>query len=1007
MKLSPKIPVGYLAMGLFRKIQEYFVNNFLLLITIILLNIWIKLLTFLSKIVFFADFLNKTKNTAIYQRQKLQKILRKVEKIIEIAKDSEESFSLKRDNYLSALVQIQKFLLTLNDELNCYSKILRILGEISNSSRVYIFKVARNEISQLIIDKLVEWRNNEFNRQNNNLELPNIFNEIFFSRWKNLLQQNEIVVGMSSDFPASERAVLEARGILSILVLPIIVKGNLFGFIGFEHDEEKHYWQRSEVDFLRVTATAICLAEERRQAEEGFNRLATILDATTDFVGTADRQRRTLYINQAGRRFLGIDIQEDISNLASTNFYPQWAKKIILEEGIPSAISNGVWSGEIAIFNSDGQEVPIEQLIIAHKSKDGKIDCFSTIGRDISESKQAEQKIRELNTKLEFLIQERTFELRKTLSTLQSEVAERKRAEQELESLLSLQNATLEATVDGILAIDRNGSITSYNQKFIQMWHIPKNIAATLNRETALYFLVDQIKNPDDFMARIEEINAQADAEYCDILEFKDGRIFERYCQPQRIGEEIVGRVWIFRDITERQMAENTIRYQALHDLLTDLPNRILFNERLSHALTEAYENQGMLAVMFLDLDRFKTINDTLGHAFGDQLLQVVAERLTGCLWQHDTVARWGGDEFTLLLPQIRCAEDAERIAQRILSTLKQPIDMGDRHLHISGSIGIACYPQDGEDAETLLRNADVALYRAKEEGRHNYQFYRETMNSQASELLTLENELHQALEKGEFVVHYQPQVSTTTGKITQMEALVRWRHSELGLISPAKFIPLAEENGLIVPIGEWVLRTACAQTKAWQDAGLTPLTIAVNLSARQFQQPNLLEMVERILAETGLEPHFLELEITESVAMQDVEFSREILRSLHNMGVLISMDDFGTGYSSLSYLKKFPLHKLKIDQSFVRDLTTDPNDAAIINAIAALGKELNLEMVAEGVETEEQKNILLSLQCEYMQGYLFSRPLSSEDATRFLQQCLENIINNGCNCCTLSCHKG
>lgn len=910
LSLSPKIPASYLTMELFNEILEYFTTKSFLIITIFLLNIWVTILINLSNSYFLNNLLRKAKTAAIGQQKKLQKRLKKIEQEIEIRVDKrtkeirrkifnqseiivdlpqvdishiKELHSVKREQYLAALLEIQRCLLSLDDRIDCYQKILKILGETSGSGRVYLFKTHQNEADQLLINQLAEWCVEEIKPEINNPELQNISYEELFHRWKKSLQQDQIVAGVVSEFPASERAVLEARGIFSILLLPIIVKGNLFSFIGFDNCVEIHNWQTSEIDFLRAAATAISLAEER---------------------------------------------------------------------------------------------------------------------------KQADNQLKDLNTKLEVLIKERTFELRKTLNQLQNEVSERKRTEQDLENLLSLQKATLEATVDGILVINRDNKITSYNQKFFQMWHIPQNIIDTLDCEIVFHFLVDQIKNYEGYLARVKEINEQPNGEYCDILEFKDGRIFERYCQPQRIGEEIVGRVWIFRDITERQMAENTIRYQALHDLLTDLPNRILFNERLSGALTKAHKNQGMLAVMFLDLDRFKTINDTLGHAFGDQLLQVVAERLTGCLWQHDTVARWGGDEFTLLLPQIHCAEDAERIAQRILFTLKQPIDMGDRHLHISGSIGIACYPQDGEDAETLLRNADVALYRAKEEGRHNYQFYRENMNSQASELLILENELHQALEKGEFVVHYQPQVSTTSGKITQMEALVRWKHSELGLISPAKFIPLAEENGLIIPIGEWVLRTACAQTKAWQDAGLSPLTIAVNLSARQFQQPNLVEMVARILAETGLEARFLELEITESVAMQNVDFSRGILRKLHNMGVLISMDDFGTGYSSLSYLKKFPLHKLKIDQSFVRDLTTDPNDAAIINAITALGKELNLKMVAEGVETEEQKNILISLQCEYMQGYLFSRPLSPEDATRLLQNCLLNVVKNACENCILGCNK-
>ncbi|MBW4576677.1 MAG: EAL domain-containing protein [Aphanothece sp. CMT-3BRIN-NPC111] len=447
-------------------------------------------------------------------------------------------------------------------------------------------------------------------------------------------------------------------------------------------------------------------------------------------------------------------------------------------------------------------------------------------------------------------------------------------------------------------------------------------------------------------------------------------------------------------EIVERQQAEAMIRYQALHDLLTGLPNRTLFNEHLKVSLAHAAKNGTLLAVMFLDLDRFKTINDTLGHPIGDRLLQSFVERLTGCLRPGDTVARWGGDEFTVLLPYISSAEEAAKIAQRILDNLIPAFNLetngtagGIVSLHISSSIGIALYPHDGEDGETLLRNADVALYRAKEHGRNNYQFYIPAMNSQASTLLKLENRLYQALEHGEFILHYQPQVNINTLEIVGMEALLRWQHPELGLVPPGQFIPLAEETGLIVPIGEWVLRAACAQNKAWQDAGFSPVRMAINLSPRQFQQANLIALVAQVLSETGLAPEYLELEITETTVMQNVEFVSAMLYDFQKMGVHISMDDFGTGYSSLSYLKKFPFHTLKIDQSFVRELMDNPQDTAIISAVITLGRGLNLRVVAEGVETKEQLELLRSLQCEQMQGYLFSPPLRVEDATQFLQK--------------------
>ncbi|HIK41363.1 PAS domain S-box protein, partial [Thermoleptolyngbya sp. M55_K2018_002] len=437
----------------------------------------------------------------------------------------------------------------------------------------------------------------------------------------------------------------------------------------------------------------------------------------------------------------------------------------------------------------------------------------------------------------------------------------------------------------------------------------------------------------------------------------------------------------------KRQRTEEKMRYQAFHDALTGLPNRMMFNRHLYLMLTRSRRRQEPFAVVFLDLDRFKTINDTLGHAVGDRLLEQATQRLTYCLREEDTIARWGGDEFTLLLPNLKSPQDASRIAERISETLRPAFYVDGHELHITCSMGIALFPDHGTDAQTLLKNADAALYLAKGHGRDNHQFYTPAITSQSTERLVLDSSLHYALERQEFTLHYQPQVNILTGEIIQMEALLRWTHPKLGLISPQTFIGLAEENGLIVPIGFWVLRTACLQNKQWQEAGLGPLRVAVNLSARQFQQPNLVGAIASILEETGLPPTGLELEITETAAMQNVEFTTTLLHELQDMGVRIAMDDFGTGYSSLGYLKQFPLNTLKIDRSFVKDVTVNPDDAAIVAAIVALGQGLNLNVVAEGVETVEQLAKLRSLQCEEMQGNLFSRPLDAAAATQFLQK--------------------
>jgi diguanylate cyclase (GGDEF)-like protein len=436
----------------------------------------------------------------------------------------------------------------------------------------------------------------------------------------------------------------------------------------------------------------------------------------------------------------------------------------------------------------------------------------------------------------------------------------------------------------------------------------------------------------------------------------------------------------LYMAVMQRRV-EDMIRHQASHDRLTGLPNRLLFDERLSLALAYAYQQGEMLAVMFLDLDRFKVINDTLGHAIGDQLLQQVAQRISGCLKKSDTIARWGGDEFTLILPQINSANDATKIAKRIIRTLNEPFTCGKQEFHVTTSIGIALAPYDGEDAETLLKNADTAMYRAKQQGKNSFQLYAADMNTQALEQLVLANDLYKALNRGEFLLHYQPQVDLKTGKIVGTEALVRWQHPVRGLVPPNQFIPLAEETGQIAAIGEWVLQTACAQNQAWQAAGYPPIRVAVNLSARQFQQQNLAQLIHRVLAETGLKAQYLEVEITESIAMQDIHVTIAVLDELRTMGVHISMDDFGTGYSSLATLKRFPLHTLKVDREFVKDLMTNSKDAALIQAIVTLGHGLDLDVIAEGVETLEQQEFLYSIGCDAMQGYLFSKPLPAEAA--------------------------
>ena len=435
-----------------------------------------------------------------------------------------------------------------------------------------------------------------------------------------------------------------------------------------------------------------------------------------------------------------------------------------------------------------------------------------------------------------------------------------------------------------------------------------------------------------------------------------------------------------------RRQAEERVHHLAHYDELTGLPNRSMFNQRLNHALVQARRHSKPLAILFVDLDRFKNINDTLGHEAGDRVLEEVAQRLLGCLREGDTVGRLGGDEFVVLIEELAEPMHVAAVAQKILAAVVKPFIVGVQEFNITASIGISTYPDDSEDMQGLLKNADISMYRAKAQGKNNYQFYSAVMNVHTIERLALESGLRRALERDEFVLYYQPKVDIRSGRITGMEALVRWQQREAALISPGQFIALAEETGLIVPIGEWVLRTACARNQSWREQGMPALRMAVNLSARQFAHVNLLQDVARALNETGLDPAALEFEITESLVMHDPEGAVKLLSRLKDMGIHLSIDDFGTGYSSLSYLKRFPLDSLKIDGSFIRDIPGDADDCAITRAIIAMAHSLRLKVIAEGVETEEQLSFLREHGCDEMQGYRFSGPLAEDEFLRLLQ---------------------
>lgn len=473
-------------------------------------------------------------------------------------------------------------------------------------------------------------------------------------------------------------------------------------------------------------------------------------------------------------------------------------------------------------------------------------------------------------------------------------------------------------------------------------------------------------------------LNLQFDGAAAEAAPFEDSAVPIH----NRLGE-VAGAVMVFRDMGTSRALSNRMLYLAQHDSLTGLPNRVLLHDRLNHALSLAHRRRTQMAVLFLDLDRFKHVNDSLGHVIGDRLLQSVAQRLLGCVRRSDTVSRHGGDEFVVLLSEISHAEDAAVSAEKMLQALAVPHRIDQHELRVTSSIGIVVYPDDGTDVEVLLKHADTAMYHAKDQGRNNYQFFEPGLNVRAIERQVLESGLRSAIDEHELVLHYQPKVDLESGAIVGAEAFVRWHHPQRGIILPSQFVPIAEVCGSIIPIGRWVLREACRQARAWQAAGLGPLRVAINVSPPELRDRDFVHCVRKTLGETGLDPRDLEIELRETVLMQDAQFALEVLNCLKTLRVHLALDDFGTGYSSLSHLKHFPIDILKIDQSFVCDLETDAGASSIVSAVIGMGKNLGMQVVAEGVESQEQLTCLRELACPQGQGFYLSEPLTAAEFTR------------------------
>ena len=550
---------------------------------------------------------------------------------------------------------------------------------------------------------------------------------------------------------------------------------------------------------------------------------------------------------------------------------------------------------------------------------------------------------------------------------------------------LQLSAQVFESSRDAITITDAQGTIITVNEAFTTTTGYP--MAEAVGRNPRIL----QSGRHDKEFYRVMWASIQEHGHWQGEIwnKRKNGEIYPEWLKitaAKNPSQDTTNYIAVFSDISGDISAAERIQRLAYYDTLTDLPNRALLSDRLDLAIAHAKSSGYKCAVLFLDMDRFKNINDALGHSIGDQLLKSVATRLKECVREVDTVARMGGDEFVVVLDGAAETGSILSVARKMLHSLSQPYEVEGHNIRATPSIGISVYPEDGTDGESLIMNADSAMYHAKENGRNDFKFFVSDMKTKVTEKLFIESDLRKALEHGQFVLYFQPQVDIRTGHIIGAEALIRWNHPTAGLISPAKFIPIAEESGLIIPLGEWILNEACRQNLAWQKAGLTPISIAVNLSAVQFRQPNLCQLIGRVLSDTGLDPHYLELELTEGLVMSNTDSAIATLNGFKEMGVHISIDDFGTGYSSLSYLKHFPIDYLKIDQSFIRDITANPDDAAITTAIINMAQGLNLRTIAEGVETAEQLKFLRLHSCDVVQGYYFSKPVPATEFADILQ---------------------
>jgi diguanylate cyclase (GGDEF)-like protein/PAS domain S-box-containing protein len=755
------------------------------------------------------------------------------------------------------------------------------------------------------------------------------------------------VADVGEDARAQGAAVTLETGMRGAFHFPVRADGKVIGVLAFNSRRVREPDERL-LQAVRVVGSQIGQYLQRREAEEALRRFRAAMDVSVDAITLIDRaSMRYIDVNEAACRALGYSRKELLA-LGPHDIFSGTRDELaafydrLIQGDLSIAVARGAYR------RKDGSLVPVESYRRAVRSGSG--DIIVSIARDISERLAAEEALRKSNERF---------------------------------------NLAVRATNDIVWDWDLVKDERWWNENFMVVFGYPAHeIGAGSDFWRSRIHPDDRDRVTSGMRAIIESNAASWNNEY----RFqRHDATYAHVLDRGHLVRDAPGRalrmIGAMADISARKLAEERIQYLATHDGLTGLPNRIMFSQLLNVAIQTAERYGRSFAVLFVDLDRFKFVNDTLGHEAGDKLLQQMSQRFKEAVRASDVVARLGGDEFVVLVQEVSEAAQVAAVARKLLSAALKPVVVFEQECRVTASVGISLYPADARDEQALMKNADVAMYHAKEEGKNNFQFYSKDIKAQSLERLALEAALRRALERKEFSLHYQAKLDFHSGRISGVEALLRWQNPELGAIAPAQFIPLAEETGIIVPIGRWVLQEACAQNVAWQRQGLPALCVAVNLSARQFSDANFLSDVVAALEQSGMKPELLELELTESMVMRNPEQAAQLLAAVKRLGVRIAIDDFGVGYSSLAQIKRFPIDTLKVDRSFIRDLPENAEDRAITQAIIAMGKSLSLSVVAEGVETQEQQNFLRSQACDAMQGYYFSKPLPQEDFAGLLRE--------------------